>query len=305
MKNDLKGHLFAISTVIIWSSTFIVSKVLLEQLTPLQILFGRFMMAVLFLSIIYPKFEKPYNIREELLFFFIGCSLALYFYCENTALIYTYSSNVSLIDATIPIMTGIIASVYYGNKFLTKSNILGFIFAYSGVALIIISGNDIAGINPMGDFIALLGAFLFSIYTIILQKLKFQYHSIALTRKIFLYGGIVLSILLILSKEQLSFDSINNQVIMSMIFLGIIASSLAFLMWNIAIERLGSVKANQYIYLVPVFTTIISMIVIHEKITFVKILGAFLIITGLYISEKFSSKRNSILTELPSDKTAT
>lgn len=288
MKTHIHGHIFAVITVLIWSSTFIVSKILLNTLTPLQILFGRFVMAVIFLCIIYPKFKKPDDKKEELLFFLIGLSLALYFFCENTALLYTYSSNVSLIDSTIPILTGVIAAIVSGSTPFRKHNILGFVFAYSGVAIIIINGNNVQGINPIGDLIALSGAVLFAVYSILIQKLKGVYHSIVLTRKIFFYGAIALGILLIFTKSEFNYEEIDTQIVMGMIFLGIIASSLAFLLWNNAIERIGSVKTNQYIYLVPVFTSIFSAVLLNEGITLIKIAGAALIILGLYISDKLS-----------------
>ena len=65
MSTTLKGHLQALVTIAIWSSTFIISKLLLGQMTPLQILFSRFLIAIVFLSIIHPRFKKPVSIVEE------------------------------------------------------------------------------------------------------------------------------------------------------------------------------------------------------------------------------------------------
>lgn len=303
MKNEKIGHLLAIITVVIWSSTFIVSKLLLEYLTPLQILFGRFTLAALFLSIIYPKFKRPNKFKEELMFLVLGSSLGLYFYFENTALLYTYSSNVSLIVATIPIITSIIGAIVYRNTKFNTNNIVGFIIAYVGVIIIILSGTEVAGINPLGDLIALLAAFMFAIYSLLLQKVNNTYHTIQLTRKIFMYGAVVLGLLMIASDNNKLYYFNNNQVIYGMFFLGIIASSLAFISWNKAIKTIGSIKANQYIYLVPIFTTVFSYIFIDEKITLFKIIGTGTIILGLYISQKSTIIKKLI--EKPSEKSIT
>ena len=68
----IKGHFFALITILIWSSTFIVSKILLNQLTPIQILITRFLIAIIFLSILSPKFVKPVSLKEEALFLAVG-----------------------------------------------------------------------------------------------------------------------------------------------------------------------------------------------------------------------------------------
>lgn len=286
----IKGHIFAILSIIIWSSTFIVSKVLLGQLTPLQILFGRFIISVICLSIIYPKFTRPENFKEELFFLIIGCTLAMYFYFENSALKYTYSSNVSLIDSTIPIITGIVSAIYYKSRFFNKQNTIGLLVAYAGVFLIILSGSYNAGVKPLGDFLALIGAILFSIYSILLQEVQKNYHIVELTRKVFTYGACLLGVLLILSGEQFTLEMLNKDVVPSMLFLGVLASSVAFLMWNKAIDLIGIIKTNQYIYMTPIFATILSTFIMKEKITSLKILGAIFILTGLYISEKSTVK---------------
>lgn len=289
MNLKLKGHILAITTISIWSTTFIVSKILLEQFTPLQILLIRFTMAVIFLSVLYPKFKKPASVKEELLFLLTSICLVAYFIFENSALKYTYTSNVSLIVSTIPLITGVISAIMYKTSFFNKKNMLGFVIAYAGVLLIILNGNKLMGIEPIGDFFALVASIMFAAYSIAMQRINKNYHLIQLTRKIFVYGVLILGILNLIAGESIHLQKFNAQITISFLFLGIVAASLAFLMWNKAIQIIGSVKTNQYIYLVPVVTTILSAIVIREKITVITIGGAILIIGGLYISEKAQS----------------
>ena len=280
------GHILAITTIFIWSSTFIVSKILLQQMSPLQILLIRFIMAVVFLSIIYPKFMKPRSIKEELLFLSAGATLALYYFFENSALEHTYSSNVSLILATIPLVTGLLSSIVYKTKFFNRKSIIGFVVAYVGVFLIIFNGNHLVGVEPLGDIFAFSASLLFAMYSLVMQRIKKDYHLVDMTRKVFIYGLLVLGSIILLTGENLQIGEISTKVILSMLFLGIVAASLAFLMWNKAIQNIGSVRTNQYIYLVPIITTVLSSLVINEKITMITVIGAVLIIFGLYSSEK-------------------
>ncbi|MBC7960511.1 MAG: DMT family transporter [Vallitaleaceae bacterium] len=292
MIKDLKGHILAVLTVLIWSTTFIVSKLLLEQFTPLQILLIRFAMAIIFLSILYPKFKKPTSFKEEFLFLLTSATLVGYFIFENSALKHTYSSNVSLIVSTIPLITGVLSAVLFKTHFFNKKSLLGFAIAYSGVALIIINGNQLVGIEPIGDFFALLASIMFALYSIAMQRIDKTYHLIEMTRKIFIYGVMILAILNLIVRDKIQVQEITPPLVISFLFLGIVAASLAFLMWNRAIHIIGSVKTNQYIYLVPVITTLLSAIIIHEKITAITIVGALLIIGGLYLSEKLPSSES-------------
>jgi len=285
MNFKVKGHVLAIITILIWSSTFIVSKVLLEQMLPLQILFFRFLMAVIFLSLIYPRFKRPNSIKEELYFFVAGGTLALYFFFENSALQQTYSSNVSLIVSTIPLITGVFSSFLYRTHFFNRKRLIGFIAAYLGVFLIIINGKGFEGIEPLGDVFAFIASVMFAIYSLLMPKIQKGYNLIEITRKVFIYGLIILVAIILIAQENISVGSVDSKIVISMLFLGIVASSLAFLMWNKAIQSIGSIKTNQYIYLVPIVTTILSAIIIHEKITVYIIIGTILIIFGLYNSE--------------------
>lgn len=285
MSASVKGHIQALVTIAIWSSTFIISKLLLGQMTPLQILFSRFLIAIIFLSIIHPKFKKPVSILEELLFLVIGAALAGYFVFENSALQRTYSSNVSLIVATIPFITGIMSAIFYKTKFFSLKSISGLIAAYLGVLVIIINGSRFEGVEPVGDLLALGAALMFAVYSILMQKTDAGYTLIQLTRKVFVYGFIVLALTVLISGQPILPAGLNGQGIASVFYLGIVASSLAFILWNRAIKAIGPVKTNQYIYLIPVMTTVVSAIILKEQITWLTLVGAVLILFGLYLSE--------------------
>jgi len=292
MNHQLKGHIFAVLTITIWSSTFILSKIILETLTPLQVLVIRYGLAVFFLSIMYPKFKKPTSIKEELIFIGVAGALVGYFVFENSALQITYSSNVSLIVATIPLMTGVLSMVVFKTKFFTVRNILGFIIAYSGVAVIIINGSKLEGVEPAGDFLAFGAAVMFAVYSIIMEKLEEEYHLIQKTRKVFMYGFIILLLMALFSGQSFEGFKLSLPLGASLVYLGLVASSLAFIMWNNAIKQLGPVRTNLYIYLIPVITTIFAFFILEEKITLLTVLGTIAILAGLYLSENADEVRN-------------
>jgi drug/metabolite transporter (DMT)-like permease len=280
------GNIFAFLTITIWSSTFILSKIMLEYLTPNQILVSRYAVSVVFLSVMYPKFKWTLPKKEELLFILGGATLAGYFIFENSALKLTFSSNVSLIVATIPLMTAFIVSLIDKKNFFTKKNILGIILSYGGVVVVILSSSGFKGFEPLGDILAFGAAVMFALYSIFVDRIKGDYHIIMRTRRLFTYNLVFLFLFSFLGGKPILWETVNIDLVIGLFYLGIIASSLAFLLWNQAIDVLGTIKTNQFIYLVPVMTMLMGALILDEKITLIKLVGAGMIILGLYVTEK-------------------
>lgn len=286
---NLIGNLLAFLTMMIWATTYISTKVLLKNLEPMEILFYRFVIAYIVLMIIYPKFKKLHKLREELLFIAAGISgVTLYYLIENIALKYTLASNVGLFISIAPIFTAILSDFFIEHGGLTKQLVYGFMIAIIGVFLVLFNGNFVLKLNPMGDLLAILAAFVWAIYSVILKKInnKFDYNNIYITRKVFFYGVLCMIPIILCFKIKLNFSElVIPTVTFNILFLSLIASALCFVMWNVGVNFIGAIKASNYIYIVPLITAITSVIVLDENITPIVILGACVILAGLYISQ--------------------
>jgi drug/metabolite transporter (DMT)-like permease len=302
-------NLLALITVVIWATTFISSKILLSTFTPLEVMFYRFVIAYFLLLIIHPKFHKIESLKEEAMFLLSGITGgSLYFLAENSAVKISQVSNVGLIVATAPIITALLAHFFTKGEKLNKNLFIGFLIAISGVFLVMFNGNFMLKLNPVGDILALCAALSWSVYSITTKKFGSKYNSLYLTRKIFFYA--LLTMIPFLFTSEFNFDVsklLTFKVISNLLFLGVVASSICYVMWNFTVDKLGVVKTNNYIYLIPAITLILSVIILHEKITLYSSLGALLIFLGVYVSENglkfniFSNNRNSIEEETLSD----
>lgn len=290
MKNkSLIGNFMTLLTMIIWGTTYISTKILLQNLQPMEILFYRFIIAYFTLLLIYPKFKKFHKFKEELLFVAAGITgITLYYLVENIALKYTLASNVGLFSAMAPILTAILSNLFIENEAFIKELLYGFIISILGVFLVIFNGQFILKLNPLGDFLAILAALIWAVYSIILKKInnKYDYNYIYITRKIFFYGVLFMIPLMFAFKINLKLNKlIIPNVLFNILFLSLIASALCFVMWNIGVNFIGTIKASNYIYIVPLITVIASIIILKESINSIVMLGAILILLGLYISQ--------------------
>jgi len=298
-------HLLALLTVVIWATTFISSKILLNTFTPLEVMFYRFVIAYFLLLIIHPKFHKIDSLKEEAMFLLSGISGgSLYFLTENSAVKISQVSNVGLIVATAPIITALLAHFFTKGEKLNKNLFIGFLIAISGVFLVMFNGNFMLKLNPTGDIFALGAAVSWSVYSITTKKFGNKYNYLYLTRKIFFYALLTMIPFLFTSEFNFDISKLSNgNIISNLLFLGVVASSLCYVVWNFTVDKLGVVKTNNYIYLIPAITLILSILILHEKITLYSSLGAFFIFLGVYISEKglnfniFSSNKNSLREE--------
>ena len=289
MNNTAKGHLAALITILIWGTTFISTKVLLEDFQPIEILFFRFLIGLVALLVVCPHRLDGTTIRQELIFATAGlCGVCLYYLLENIALTYTMASNVGVIISVAPFFTAILSHLFLKqDERLRASFFVGFIVSILGIGLISFNGASLH-LNPVGDLLALLAAFLWACYSILTRKISsYGYNTILTTRRVFFYGILFMIPALFLFSFKPGISRFTDPVyLLNILFLGLGASALCFVTWNSAVKILGAVKTSIYIYLVPVITVAASVLIIHEPFTWITGAGTVLTLAGLFISER-------------------
>ena len=289
MNNTAKGHLAALITILIWGTTFISTKVLLEDFQPIEILFFRFLIGLVALLVVCPHRLDGTTIRQELIFATAGlCGVCLYYLLENIALTYTMASNVGVIISVAPFFTAILSHLFLKqDERLRASFFVGFIVSILGIGLISFNGASLH-LNPVGDLLALLAAFLWACYSILTRKISsYGYNTILTTRRVFFYGILFMIPALFLFSFKPGISRFTDPVyLLNILLLGLGASALCFVTWNSAVKILGAVKTSIYIYLVPVITVAASVLIIHEPFTWITGAGTVLTLAGLFISER-------------------
>lgn len=294
----LLAHLAAVVVVVCWGASFISTKVLMEDggFTPIEMFTYRFAAAyVLLLLLTCRKSLLSRSWRDELSFLVCGvCAGSLYFITENFALRNTTASNVSLLASISPIFTTILMAIFYKMR-IKGGVILGSVVAFAGVGCIVFSSGKGFELHPTGDLLALSAAMSWAMYSIVVKRLIPVYNSFFITRKIFFYG-VLTSLPLLFSQETPYhiaelFDIGTPKYLLNFLFLVVMCSVVAYLMWNETMKKLGSVTANNYLYGQPLVTMIIGVTALGEPLTPLGIIGCILIIGGLIVSDKISDLR--------------
>lgn len=287
-KKTTTGHITALITIVIWGTTFISTKILLADFTPIEILFFRFLLGLLVLIAVYPKRLRIKDKKQEFTFAAAGlCGICLYYLLENIALTHTMASNVGVIISVAPFFTAVLSHVFLKTEEKLKVQFfIGFIIAMAGICLISFSSSELK-MNPIGDILAIVAAFIWAVYSLLTRKISsYGYNTIQTTRRIFAYGILFMLPFLFVFDFNLNVQKIAKpEYVLNFIYLSLGASALCFVTWNYAVGVLGAVKTNVYIYIVPVITVVTSVIVLKEKIIWTAAVGIGLTLIGLFLSE--------------------
>ena len=289
MKNKLAYHILAISIIAIWGVTFINTKFLiLNGLNPQEIFLLRFILAYIGIWTFSPHNLFTDNWRDELTTLMLGVTGgSLYFWAENTAIQYSLVNNVAFIVCNAPLLTLFLGMAFSKEIRATKNIVMGSLISLIGVALVIFNGSFILRLNPIGDFLALVAAGAWAVYSLLMRGLTNRYNVTFLTRKVFFYGIFTILPAFLIKPWQFPLENLAEPVIwMNLLFLSIIAALICFVLWNIVIRELGALSSANYIYLSPVSTMIASAIFLQEPVTWISIAGSILILSGLFIVSK-------------------
>ncbi|MBQ9477412.1 MAG: DMT family transporter [Bacteroidales bacterium] len=295
---NLRYHLLALTVVAIWGVTFVCTKVLISAgMHPASIFFVRFVLAYagiwVFTALSGQKARLWYGWKEELVFLLLGISGgSFYFLTENSALAYTQATNTAFLVCSAPLFTALFTLLYqrFGKgRFVDGLEqirlgwplIGGTALALGGMALVVFDGSRVQ-FSAKGDLLAIGAAVCWAVYSLFMSQMSRTHGAVTATRKVFFYGLLTILPFLGMHRESLSLAVLGQSVVWTnLLFLGLVASLLCFILWNLAMDKLGNVSSTNYVYLNPVFTLISAMILLGEQMTPMAGIGCAAILGGV------------------------
>ena len=283
-------HILALLVVLIWGTTFVSTKILIRDgLQPAEIFIIRAAIAYICLWTVSFRNLMARNLKDELLFVVLGVTGAsLYFNAENYAVQLTLVNNVSFIVCTAPIFTAILATIFTRDIRATRKLFIGSAVAIVGMGLVIFNGHFILKLNPLGDLLALVASLCWGVYGILIRKPANRYGAGFVTRKIFFYGLLTgIPFLFIGHTPSFPLDILcRTDVILNILYLSVVSSFVCFVVWSLAIKKIGAVQTQNYIYLNPISTVITSALFLSEPMTLIAYLGCALILLGVIVANR-------------------
>jgi drug/metabolite transporter (DMT)-like permease len=287
----MKNHyvlLFLILANLFWAGNYVFGKYVVTELSPLQISFSRWLIAVFLLFPIAHWIERP-NWKKvwkewKILLLMALLGIAGYNFLLYEALRFTTSMNAALVNAMNPALLVLFSSLLLKERISLRVG-LGLFVSLMGVLLVLTKGQlqQVFHINyNQGDLFMLVAILIWTFYSIIGRKLK-NVPPISATAISVLFGILILLPFFLLSGGI--HDPISKQATIGILYMGILPSVGSFIFWNISIRQIGPSRAGVYLNLITVFTAILSLL-LGNTITYVQIIGGILVFIGVYLTSQ-------------------
>ena len=282
-----------VCATLFWSGNFIVGKfAFLENIPPLSLVFYRWLLVwIILLPFTYKeiiKYKDTIFNNLPLLFFLGFTSVGLFNSFTYLSLIHTQVINSTLFNTAIPAVIILLCFLFKIEK-TNKFQILGLIISVLGI-LSIITKLDIKIFLSLnfnkGDIIMIGGVITWGIYSTLLKKKKFTLPLLTLVHVICTFGLICVFPQFFYEFSQGQIIEFNTNLFYILIFLALFPSIGSYYCWAGAVSIIGANRAGIFLSLIPLFSTIMAIAFYKEQFQFFHLIGAILIIIGLFLSNK-------------------
>jgi len=283
-----------------FGSTFIIGKIIVADLPPFTLAFLRFLFAsfflVLFVFKIYGKFPRI-NFQQFLLIIALGLTGVAgfnFFFFSGLKLI--TASRASIIISLNPSVVTILSAIILKEKF-TKYKFTGIILSLTGALIVISQGNlqvILQGNVGWGELFILGCVFCWAFFTVFGKIIMKELKPIIAIAYACLAGTLILILPAFREGVLQNFMQYGVEVWLSVLALGLLGAALAFTWFYEGIDKIGPSRAGIFMNFVPIFATLMAVLILHEKLSPSFIVGAIFVICGVYLT---NSQVKNIKTE--------
>jgi drug/metabolite transporter (DMT)-like permease len=274
--------------MVFWSFSFIWTRVAILSFPPMTLITLRLIIAsaLLFLvAIVSGKFQKLRRKDLKLFLLLAFFEPFLYYVGETYGLTMVESTLASVIVSTIPLFAPILAFLILRER-IGWANIAGIVISLVGVFFVIYQPGGGFSANPWGVALLFLAVFAAICYATTLRKISTYYSTLNVIFYQSLIGlGFFIPTFFMTDFPVVMSIHITNESLVALIMLSVFASVVAFVLFAGAVREVGVTRTNVFVNLIPVFTAILSWLILDEIITVSKWFGILIVVLGLFISQ--------------------
>lgn len=297
-KNTYIGIGLAILAALIWSGNFIIARNLIHDIPPVSLAFYRWLLAsIIILPFAIRLFKAEWaSVKKawHYLFWVSLTGIALFNTFVYVGAHHTSATNLALIGTTSsPIMAIIMARIFLKEP-IGWMKTIGLILCVSGVLYLLSKGNmkNLLSLHfSAGDLWVLLAAFCFAVYNTLVKKRPISISPVNFLFVIFSFGTLLLLPFFIWEINTTPRVIWNIRIVREILYLALGASVICFLIWNIAIHKLGAGRTVLFGNLIPIFTSLEAYLLLNEKFTWVHGISMILVFTGILLANLRLSKK--------------
>lgn len=262
---------------------------MLDELTPETIILMRLILAISLLLIIalLQKRDFTINLKSHGYILLLALIAVFHLWIQVTGLKFTTASNTGWIIGTAPIFMALLGLFFFKEK-LNALKVTGIIIATFGLLLLVGNGNpaNIDLIKNKGDLLVLASAFTWGIYSMVNKKISLNYSPVMTILYLFIMMAIIIVPFTINDSTIKSVFNLSPVGWIAILFLGLLCSGVAYVIWAFALREMESAKVGAYLYFEPFVTVIAAWVLLKEDITLFMILSGLIITFGVFLVNK-------------------
>lgn len=286
MKKTLIGSLYLTAASSIWGGMYVVVKHIVEVIPPLELVWMRYVIALVTLIIIGLASKQKWQMKQKHILLVITISLIGYvlsILTQETGTMLSTAQMGAIITSTTPAFMVLFASILLKER-LTFKKALSVSLATIGV-IAIVGIDDIDMSSTLGGLSLIIAALTWALMSVLIKLLPTRYSQIVVTTYAVLIAVVVLTPFVIVRYPQVSLNELVQPNIWGgLLYLGIISTSLAFLLWNRGLQMLHASSGGIFFFFQPVVGTFLGWAILGETISMTFWVGSFLILIGVLIA---------------------
>lgn len=272
-----------------WAGNYVVGRWIAGEVPPGGLALGRWLVAVLcLLPLAWPHLRQDWPAiaarwRYVLVMGVTGA--ALFGTLQYAALQYTTAANGGLLSATSPVWIALAGAVMFGDR-LTARQAAGLATSMSGALVIAARGEpaNLAGLRlNIGDLMLLVTLACWGIYSALL-RLKPALHWSSFTLAVFAVGLVANVPVVIIEHAVGQPLRATLPTLVAVLYTGLVSSVIGFLAWNRGVEIIGAPRAGVYLNLIPIFSVVLAVTLLGERLQGYHLFACVLVFGGLWLA---------------------
>ncbi len=272
--------------VFVWGLSFIATKRALVEIKPEAIVFIRQLLGISFLLVVAlrQKQNLHINLKDHKWVFVLALVACFHLWIQITGLQWTSASNTGWIIGITPVFMTILAIIFFKEK-ISKQQLVGIIISFAGLILLVSKGDlsSIDLINNKGDVLIISSSLTWAVYSMASKKATLNYSPVMTTLYLFIIVAILISPFAINKENIAAVVSLSLGGWSAILFLGILCSGVAYVLWSQALTEMSASRVGAYLYIEPFVTFFGSWILLGEQITFLMLVSGLIIIGGVVL----------------------
>jgi len=282
-------YLEAFSAATVWGASFIATKVALQDVSPITIVWMRFSMGIIVLGFsvaMRKQFSLP-NKNEWGYFALLGfLGITFHQWLQSNALKTSEAGTTAWIVATTPVFMALLGWLVLKEK-LDWSRSFGILLAFFGVLVVVADGNiasiSIGTFGAPGDALVLASAVNWTIVSVLSRRGLKTYSASLFVFYMMAFGCLFTSVLFVSGGYYAEIPALSLDGWIGITFLGVFCSGLAYLWWYDALQALTTAGTGVFLYIEPLVAIVVAFFVLAESITIASLIGGAVILVGVWL----------------------